>query len=114
MSSGRLFTSGTNQAAGLLGLPWRLFDFGSINAQIKQARGRDAEALAAYRLAVSRTTEDVEDAFSGLVNRGEQTATLTQGEAALVKCLRILVNWILTRHCESDRCAARRCNAATA
>jgi len=85
VSSGDLFTSGANQAAGVLGLRWRLFDFGRINAQIKQARGRDAEALAAYRLAVLRATEDVEDAFSGLVNREEQAATLTQGEASLAK-----------------------------
>ena len=85
VSSGDLFTSGATQAAGVLGLRWRLFDFGRINAQIKQARGRDAEALAAYRLAVLRATEDVEDAFSGLVNREEQAATLTQGEASLAK-----------------------------
>lgn len=85
VSSGNLFTSGANQATGVLGLRWRLFDFGRINAQIKQAKGRDAEALAAYRLAVLRATEDVEDAFSGLVNREEQAATLTQGEASLAK-----------------------------
>lgn len=85
VSSGDLFTSGANQAAGVLGLRWRLFDFGRINAQIKQASGRDAEALAAYRLAALRATEDVEDAFSGLVNREEQAATLTQGEASLAK-----------------------------
>ena len=34
-SSGQLFTSGTS----VLGLRWRLFDFGRINAQIKQAKG---------------------------------------------------------------------------
>jgi NodT family efflux transporter outer membrane factor (OMF) lipoprotein len=85
VSTGDLFTSGASQAAGVLGLRWRLFDFGRINAQIKQAKGRDAEALAAYRQAVLRATEDVENAFSALVNREEQTITLSQGEASLAK-----------------------------
>jgi outer membrane protein TolC len=63
-SSSDLFTSGANQAAGVLGLRWRLFDFGRIDAQIEQAQGQKAEALAAYRLAALRATEDVEDAIS--------------------------------------------------
>ena len=50
ISSGNLFTNGGSQAAGVLGLRWRLFDFGRINAQISLAKGRDAEALAAYLL----------------------------------------------------------------
>lgn len=83
ISSGNLFTSGASQASGVLGLRWRLFDFGRINAQINLAKGQDAEALAAYRQAVLRATEDVENAFSALVNRGEQAATLMQGEASL-------------------------------
>jgi NodT family efflux transporter outer membrane factor (OMF) lipoprotein len=83
ISSGNLFTSGANQAAGVLGLRWRLFDFGRINAEINLAKGKDAEALAAYRQAVLRATEDVENAFSALVNREEQTITLTRGEASL-------------------------------
>lgn len=83
MSSGNLFTSGANQTAGVLGLRWRLFDFGRINAQIKQAKGRDAEALAAYRQAVLRATEDVENALSTLINREEQVTVLSQGKASL-------------------------------
>ena len=83
ISTGDLFTSGANQAAGVLGLHWRLFDFGRINAQIKQAKGRNAEALAAYRQAVLRATEDVENSFSALINREEQVDTLAQGEASL-------------------------------
>lgn len=83
ISSGNLFNSGASQAASVLGLRWRLFDFGRINAQISLAKGRDAEALAAYRQSVLRATEDVENAFSALVNRGEQATILTQGEASL-------------------------------
>jgi outer membrane protein TolC len=84
-SSGNLFTSGASQAAGVLGLRWRLFDFGRINAQIKQAKGQDAEVLAAYRQAVLRATEDVENSFSALVHGEEQADTLTRGEASLAR-----------------------------
>ena len=83
VSSGNLFSSGASQASGVLGLRWRLFDFGRINAQIDQAKGQEAEALAAYRQSVLRATEDVENAFSALVNREAQASTLTGGESAL-------------------------------
>jgi len=83
VASGNLFTGGASQAAALLGLRWRLFDFGRIDAQIELARGQDAELLAAYRLAALRATEDVENAFSALVRREEQAALLAQGEASL-------------------------------
>jgi outer membrane protein TolC len=56
-----------------------------ISSQIEQAKGRDAEALAAYRQAVLRATEDVENAFSALVNREEQAVILSQGEASLAR-----------------------------
>ncbi|MCL6746873.1 TolC family protein [Kosakonia sp. R1.Fl] len=83
VSGANLFTAGASQSAGVLGLRWRLFDFGRINAQIAQAKGQQAEALAAYRLSVLRATEDVENAFSALVSRQTQAATLTGGETAL-------------------------------
>lgn len=80
---GNMFSSGAAQSAGVLGLRWRLFDFARINAQIDQAKGQQAEALAAYRQSVLRASEDVENAFSALVNRETQTATLTAGETSL-------------------------------
>ncbi|APA84042.1 TolC family protein [Paraburkholderia sprentiae WSM5005] len=83
VASGNLFSSGANQAAGVLGLRWRLFDFGRINAQIEQAKGQQAEMLAAYRLAALHATEDVENALSALVKREEQAAVLTQGVNSL-------------------------------
>lgn len=83
VGAGSLFGSGASQFAGVLGLRWRLFDFGRINAQIEQAKGQEAEMLAAYRLAALRATEDVEDAFSALVKCEEQAAVLTQGEDSL-------------------------------
>lgn len=83
VSSGNLFTSGASQAAGVFGLRWRLFDFGRINAQIKLAKGREAEMLAAYRLAALRATEDVENSLSALVKREEQVDVLNIGVDAL-------------------------------
>ena len=85
VASGNLFTSGANQAAGVVGLRWRLFDFGRINAQIQQAKGQQAEMLAAYRLAALHATEDVENSYSDLVKREEQTAVLTQGVDSLTR-----------------------------
>jgi outer membrane protein TolC len=83
VSGGNLFNGNASQSAGVLGLRWRLFDFGRINAQINLAKGQEAEMLAAYRLAVLRATEDVENAFSALVNREEQASVLTQGMDSL-------------------------------
>lgn len=83
VSAGNLFGSGASQAAGVLGLRWRLFDFARIDAQIDQAKGQEAEMLAAYRLAALRATEDVENAFSALVKREEQAGVLAQGVDSL-------------------------------
>ena len=84
-AAGGLFGSGATQAQGVLGLRWRIFDFGRVDAEIAAARGRDAEALAAYRLAVLRASEDVENAFSSLVQRELQERTLAEGEDSLAR-----------------------------
>ncbi|HEY3179144.1 MAG TPA: TolC family protein, partial [Casimicrobiaceae bacterium] len=85
ISSGHLFTAATSQAQGILGLRWRLFDFGRIDAQVAAARGQDAEALAVYRLAVLRATEEVENSFVALVKREAQVGILTRGESSLAR-----------------------------
>ncbi|WP_300117093.1 efflux transporter outer membrane subunit [Sphingobium sp.] len=82
-SAGGLFTGNATQANGILGLRWRLFDFGRVDAEIKAAKGRNAEALAAYRLAVLRASQDVEDAFSTLVQQEARAAAFGQGERSL-------------------------------
>ncbi|WP_254629089.1 efflux transporter outer membrane subunit [Acinetobacter oleivorans] len=82
-ASGNLFSSSANQAAGLLGLRWRLFDFGRINAEISLAKGQEAEKLAAYQLAVLQAAEDVENSLSTLSKRQEQLMALQDGENAL-------------------------------
>ena len=78
-----LFTSDANQASGVLGLRWRLFDFGRIDAAIEASRGQQAEALAAYRLTALHASEDVENALVTLLRREAQLRTLTAGEVAL-------------------------------
>ncbi|MBH0115176.1 efflux transporter outer membrane subunit [Novosphingobium sp. YJ-S2-02] len=82
-ATGGLFTGNATQANGIFGLRWRLFDFGRVDAEIKAAKGRNAEALAAYRLTVLRASQDVEDAFSTLVQQEARAAALVQGEGSL-------------------------------
>ena len=85
VSSGNLFSNGASQASAVLGLRWRLFDFGRINAQIDLAKGQEAEALGAYRQSVLRACEEVESAFSALINSEQQSAQLALGESAYGK-----------------------------
>jgi len=61
-STGKLFSAGSFQPVGVAGLRWRLFDFGRVDAEVAQARGANAEALANYRKTMLRATEDVENA----------------------------------------------------
>lgn len=83
ISGGNMFSSAANQAAGVVGLRWRLFDFARIDAQIDNAKGKEAETLAAYRQSTLRATEDVENAISALVKREQQTASLALGEQSM-------------------------------
>jgi NodT family efflux transporter outer membrane factor (OMF) lipoprotein len=83
ISSDNLFTSGASQHQSVLGLRWRLFDFGRVEAQIAAARGKKAESLAAYRLAVLKATEEVENSLSAHVNREAQVDILMRGESSL-------------------------------
>ena len=85
MGVGSLFGGGATQASGILGLRWRLFDFGRIDAEIAAARGRNSEALAAYRLVVLRASEDVENAFSSVVKQQARAQILAEGDTSLSK-----------------------------
>jgi NodT family efflux transporter outer membrane factor (OMF) lipoprotein len=60
------------------GLRWRLFDFGRVDAEVAAAKGRQAEALAAYRLVVLRAAEEVEDAFTDLAQQQARGDALQQ------------------------------------
>jgi len=85
MGLGGLFSGGATQASGFLGLRWRLFDFGRVDAEVAAARGRNTEALAAYRLTVLRASEDVENAFSALVKQQVRARILADGGTSLTK-----------------------------
>jgi NodT family efflux transporter outer membrane factor (OMF) lipoprotein len=62
LGSSGLFSAAALQPQVTAGLRWRLFDFGRIDADVARAKGANAEALAAYRKAVLRAAEDVENA----------------------------------------------------
>ncbi|WP_240953909.1 efflux transporter outer membrane subunit [Sphingomonas sp. G-3-2-10] len=85
MGASDLFGGRSVQANGVLGLRWRLFDFGRIDAEIAAAQGRNAEALAFYRLTVLRACEDVENAFSALAKQEDRATILADGISALSK-----------------------------
>ncbi|MGH8492246.1 MAG: efflux transporter outer membrane subunit [Moraxellaceae bacterium] len=63
---GDLMSSESGLLQAGLGLRWRLFDFGRLDAQLLAARGKEKEALIAYRLAVLQATADVESSFARL------------------------------------------------
>ncbi len=82
LSAGKLFTASAFQPAAAAGLRWRLFDFGRVDAEVAQARGANAEALAAYRKAMLRATEDVENAIIALTQLELQGKELSVEVAA--------------------------------
>lgn len=63
---GVLGSGDSAQARGFLGLRWRLFDFDRVEEEIQLARGRHAQALAAWRHTVLLATEEVENALMAL------------------------------------------------
>jgi NodT family efflux transporter outer membrane factor (OMF) lipoprotein len=84
-SPGHLFRAATYQPQAQAGLRWRLFDFGRIDAEVRQARGGEAEALARYRQSVLRAAEDVEDAFTALVQLEARQEELAREVVALTR-----------------------------
>src|SRR3989440_8019728 len=67
LAPAHLFEQQGFQPISVVGLRWRLFDFGAVAAEVKRARGANAEALIQYQSSVLHASEDVEDAFSLLV-----------------------------------------------
>jgi len=77
VDASRLFNPLAQASQVGAGLRWRLFDFGRVDAEVAQAKGRKAEALAAYRASVLKATEDVEDALSDLRQQQARADALT-------------------------------------
>src|SRR5207247_7592821 len=67
LAPAHLFQQQGFQPLSVVGLRWRLFDFGAVAAEVDRAEGANAEALLQYRSAVLRAAEDVENAFTLLV-----------------------------------------------
>jgi NodT family efflux transporter outer membrane factor (OMF) lipoprotein len=84
-NTSHLFTAGAFQPIGSGALRWRLFDFGKVDAEVKQARGANAEALAEYRQAVLNAAEDVENAFMSLAQTDARRQELQDEVSALVR-----------------------------
>ena len=82
ISTSDLFSSKAAESQGALGIRWRLFDFGRVDAEVRAARGRTAEALAAYRQAVLRATGDVENALKAGAERAAAARDLHRAAAA--------------------------------
>jgi len=72
-------------AQGAFGVRWRLFDFGRIDAEVRTARGRTREALAAYRAAILRASEDVETSFAQLAATRDRVRALEAVNADRLK-----------------------------
>ena len=83
ISPGDLFREKGFQPSVVAGLQWRLFDFGRVDAEVKQAKGANAEALLQYRSSVLHATEDVEDSFSVLAQSEVRRDEITIEIAAL-------------------------------
>jgi len=77
LTKDHLFSSAARQSVLSGGLRWRLFDFGKVGAEVKLAKGANAEALAVYQASVLHAAEDVENAlmlFSQTQQRNETLA----------------------------------------
>jgi NodT family efflux transporter outer membrane factor (OMF) lipoprotein len=79
----QLVSAAAFQPQGVVGVRWRLFDFGRVDSEVAAARGARAEALAAYRQSVLKATADVETSLSALVRSEEQARVLGAGEGSL-------------------------------
>jgi NodT family efflux transporter outer membrane factor (OMF) lipoprotein len=66
LDSGKLFSGPAEAQQLAAGFRWRLFDFGRVDAEVASAKGRQAEALAAYRATALRAAEEVETSLSDL------------------------------------------------
>lgn len=78
-----LESSKSSFAQSFLGLRWRLFDFGRIDAEVKLAKGKQQEALLAYRATVLRAASDVETGFTQLAAARERLRNLEEQRSRL-------------------------------
>jgi NodT family efflux transporter outer membrane factor (OMF) lipoprotein len=85
LSAGKFLSAESFQPQATAGLRWRLFDFGRVDAEVAQAKSVNAQALIAYRQAVLRATEDVENSFMSLAQLELQIHDLADEVGALAR-----------------------------
>jgi NodT family efflux transporter outer membrane factor (OMF) lipoprotein len=83
--SNHLFSAQAFQPVGGGALRWRLFDFGKVDAEVAQAKGSHAQALAVYRQSVLKAAEDVEDSLTVLVQTQLRVNEVQEQVEALLK-----------------------------
>ena len=76
LNSSHLFSAASFEPVAAGAIRWRIFDFGKVDAEVKQARGGEAGALAQYRQTVLHAAEDVENAFITLTQTEMRTLQL--------------------------------------
>jgi NodT family efflux transporter outer membrane factor (OMF) lipoprotein len=81
----RLFQQSTFQPMATAGLRWRLFDFGSVDAEVAQADAATQEELMRYRQTVLHAAEDVENASTDLVTLETHGQAVLREVAALTR-----------------------------
>ncbi|RAR67915.1 NodT family efflux transporter outer membrane factor (OMF) lipoprotein [Paraburkholderia unamae] len=85
LGTNHMFSAAAFQAVGGGALRWRLFDFGKVDAEVKQTKGANAEALAVYRQSVLHAAEDVENALITLSQTQVRLAEIQDQIEALTK-----------------------------
>ena len=80
-----LFHASTFQPLAAVGVRWRLFDFGRVDAEVENARAATREALLRYRQTMLRAAEDVENASVTLVQLEDHAGHLANQIAALTQ-----------------------------
>ena len=83
--SNHLFSNQAFQPLGGGAIRWRLFDFGKVDAEVAQAKGSNAEALAVYRQSVLKAAQDVEDSLTVLVQTQLRVNEVQDQVESLVK-----------------------------
>jgi NodT family efflux transporter outer membrane factor (OMF) lipoprotein len=82
LDAGKLLTPDAAQLSGLIGLRWRLFDFGKLDAAREKATAAEDEALLTYRQTAILAAEDVENALVLRASLKNQSASVSQALGA--------------------------------
>ncbi len=85
-----LFQSSSNLFQRVIGIRWRLFDFGRIDSQINQAQAKNQEQLINYRKLVLKATADAETNLYSFSKSQEMLFRLREQKQSFDKSLAIV------------------------